>query len=243
MATLVCVRLLGIVLVVVALAVLAGSAGAAQSPVAPEPAVVWKPIPFDAKRRAETAAYARRHYGLDTWRLTRPHVIVEHLTLSSSFASTWSAFAADVPDSELHELPGLCTHFVVDRDGTIYQLVRLDTICRHTVGLNWTAIGVENVGSSDREVLRNPRQLDASLRLALWLATRFHIPLRDVIGHAESLGSPYHRERVAAYRCQTHGDWTAADMQVYRRALARLAARYGVSIGHGVVTPTSRCRG
>ena len=35
-------------------------------------------------------------------------------------------FAADVPDAELHELPGTCAHFVVDRDGTIYQLVRAE---------------------------------------------------------------------------------------------------------------------
>ena len=37
---------------------------------------------------------------------------------------------------------------MIDTDGTIYQLVRTDTICRHTVGLNWTAIGIEHVGTS-----------------------------------------------------------------------------------------------
>ena len=31
---------------------------------APKPAIVEKPIPFGAHRRAETAAYAQRHYGL-----------------------------------------------------------------------------------------------------------------------------------------------------------------------------------
>jgi beta-N-acetylhexosaminidase len=43
-----------------------------------------------------------------------------------------------------------------------------------------------------------------------------------VIGHAESLSSPYHRERVASLRRQTHGDWRHASMQVYRRRLHRL---------------------
>src|SRR6476620_10936561 len=47
---------------------------------APKPAIVSKPVPFSAARRAETAAYAQRHYGLHTWRLTKPHVIVEHYT-------------------------------------------------------------------------------------------------------------------------------------------------------------------
>ena len=124
---------------------LATGVGAAPTLTVPGPGLVWKPIPFDAKRRSETAAYARRHYGLDTWRLARPHVIVEHVTVSSTFASAYATFAADVPDRELHELPGLCAHFVVDRDGIVYELVRLDTICRHTVGLNWTAIGIEHV--------------------------------------------------------------------------------------------------
>ena len=70
-------------------------------------------------------AYAKRHYGLATWRLRNPKVIVEHVTVSSTFASAYSTFAADVPDAELHELPGICAHFVIDTDGTIYQLVPL----------------------------------------------------------------------------------------------------------------------
>src|SRR3954451_19193630 len=130
-----------------------------------QPAIVQRPIPFPAKRRAETAAYAQRHYGLNTWRLRRPHVIVEYVTATATFSSAWPTFAADVPDAELHELPGTCSHFIVDTDGTIYQAVQLGTICRHTVGLNYTAIGIEHVGLSDSQVLHNPRQLDASLRL------------------------------------------------------------------------------
>ena len=47
---------------------------------APRPPIVVQVIPFRERRRRETAAYARRHYGLDTWRLRRPRVIVEHLT-------------------------------------------------------------------------------------------------------------------------------------------------------------------
>ncbi len=187
------------------------------------PAIVQKPIPFGPQRQAETERYAIRHYGLHTWRLVHPHVIVEHYTASTSFASAWNTFAADRPDVELNELPGTCAHFVIDRDGTIYQLVPLDTICRHTVGLNWTAIGIEHVGTSDAEILHDPAQLKASLRLTLWLMHRYGISLPNVIGHAESLMSPYHRERYAPWRCQTHADWQHADMVTYRAKLAALA--------------------
>jgi N-acetylmuramoyl-L-alanine amidase len=195
-----------------------------------KPVVVQKPIPFGAARRTETAAYAKRHYGIDTWRLRSPHVIVEHYTATTTFMPVWNTFASNLPDTELGELPGTCAHFVIDADGTIYQLVPLSTMCRHTVGLNWTAIGIEHVGTSDASILGNPRQLRASLRLTLWLMTRFRISLPNVIGHAESLTSRYHRELYAPWRCQTHADWRHADMVVYRRDLAALARAEGVVV-------------
>jgi N-acetylmuramoyl-L-alanine amidase len=179
------------------------------------------------------AAYAERHYGIDAWRLQGPHVIVEHYTASDSFSSAWNSFASDTADPELHELPGDCAHFIVDRDGTIYQLVRLNTMCRHTVGLNYTAIGIEHVGTSDQQILQDRRQLHASLWLTLWLAQRFHIKVANIIGHNESLSSPYHRERYAPWRCQTHADWKRADMMIYRHDLRGLARRYGLKLGPG----------
>jgi len=201
----------------------------------PRPRIVWQPIPFGSSRRAETTAYVQRHYdhhwGSGSWRLIDPRVIVGHYTASTTFASAYNTFAADTADSELHELPGTCAHFLIDTDGRIYQLVKLDTVCRHTVGLNWTAIGIEHVGMSDHDILNNPGQLKASLQLTLWLMQRFHIKLADVIGHNESLSSPYHHELYPAWRCQTHGDWTRADMNVYRAKLAALARRYKAAVG------------
>jgi N-acetylmuramoyl-L-alanine amidase len=219
----------------------AGAIGSRTEASVPRPHIVTKLIPFGTKRRAETAAYARRHYGIDTWRLRHPRVIVEHYTAADSFASTFAAFARDTPDGELGELPGTCAHFVVDRDGTIYQLVRLNTMCRHTVGLNWTSFGIEHVGTSDREILHNPAQLSASLKLTLWLMSTFGIKLRNVIGHNESLTSPYHRENYRPWRCQTHGDWNRADMRIYRAALARRARRAGVPLGPPARPVTPRC--
>jgi N-acetylmuramoyl-L-alanine amidase len=207
----------------------------------PKPKIVWKPIPFTAARQAEMAAYSLRHYGSSSWRLRSPHVIVEHYTANDSFSATWNTFANDAPDPELNELPGDCAHFVVDTDGTIYQLVPLGVRCRHTVGLNWTAIGIEHVGTSDASILDNPRQLHASLALTVWLMSRFHISLDDVIGHSESLTSPYHRERYAPWRCQTHADWSQADMNRYRALLATLARKDGVPLGKRVDRVRSRC--
>jgi hypothetical protein len=208
-----------------ALAALASPAGplaGAASPQQLRPRIAQWPIPFGPKRKHQMAAYSERHYGERTWRLRHPRVIVEHVAVAGTAAAVHNTFAPDLPDPELHELPNVCSHFVVGSSGRIFQLVNLRTRCRHTVGLNWTAIGIEHVGFSDANVLDDPRQLRASLQLTRYLRCRFHIKLSNVIGHAESLSSPYHRERVAALRSQTHGDWQHRDMQVYRRKLRRL---------------------
>jgi hypothetical protein len=47
--------------------------------------------------------------------------------------------------------------------------------------------------------------------------------VRNVIGHNESLSSPFHRERVARLRRQTHQDMARAAMRVYRARLRGLS--------------------
>jgi N-acetylmuramoyl-L-alanine amidase len=219
----------------VALALVFATAAAQPHPAPPAPAAhrhaaAAKPafrhrfILLDARRRRETSAYAERHYGLRSSTIARPRAIVEHLTENGSIDATWNTFAPDVPDVELHELPGLCAQFAIARDGAIYQFAPVTFLCRHTVGLNWAAIGIEHVAYREDDVFGRRAQLDASLRLTRWLRCRYGIAVRDVIGHAESLSSPFHRERVAALRTQTHGDWVRPAMRRYR---AELRARGG----------------
>jgi N-acetylmuramoyl-L-alanine amidase len=204
---------------------------ATAPPAVPRPRIVWSPIPFPASRKQETAAYAREHYGIDSWRLVHPKVIVEHFTAGGTYESAWNTFAHDVPDQEFHSLPADCAHFIIDTDGTIHQLVPLGVMCRHTVGLNWTSVGIEMVGTSDAQVMANPRQLRSAIRLTAWLMGRLHIQLRNVIGHNESLDSPFHREQVASWRCQTHGDWQHADMVKLRGDVARYLRQFGIAPG------------
>src|SRR5215212_1401526 len=124
-----------------------------EEPAAVErPKIVDRPIPFPDKRKQEMTAYAQRHYGIDSYRLSDPKVIVEHVTATSDFDSAYNTFATDAPDAELGELPATCAHFIVDTDGTIYQLVPLNIMCRHTVGLNYTSFGIEHVGLADADL-------------------------------------------------------------------------------------------
>ena len=117
---------------------------------------------------------------------------------------------------------------MIDTDGTIYQLVNLRVRCRHAIGMNWTAIGIEHVGTSDEtEILSSPAMMRASLRLTLWLMAGSEIQACNVIGHAETLMSPFHHEAYPTWRCWTHADWQHADMLLYRERLRRLAHRTG----------------
>jgi len=200
-------------------AVLAVAPKATAAAAAPKPPVEWDPIPFGADRKRQMRRYSLRHYGEAKAKLADPKVIVEHYTATSSFASAYETFASNAPDVEFGELPGVCAHYLIDRDGAIHQLVSLRWRCRHTVGLNDSAIGIEHVGVSDADVMGRRRQLAASLRLTRWLQGRFGIPTSDVIGHAESLSSPYHHERVRAMRNRTHGDFAPATMRRYRARL------------------------
>ena len=196
-------------------------AGAATRSTPKPPIRRWL-IPYGPKRKREMAAYSERHYGERTWRLRHPRVIVEHMAETSTPGAVFSTFAPDHPDPELGELPNVCSHFVVSSSGHVFRLVNPRTRCRHTVGLNWTAIGIEHTGFADSDALGDRRQMHASLRLTQYLRCRFQIGVRNVIGHAESLTSPYHRERVPSLRRQTHGDWRHASMRVYRQRLRAL---------------------
>ena len=74
-------------------------------------------------------------------------------------------------------------------------------------------------GDASADVLDNPKRMKASLRLTAYLRCRYDIPLGDVIGHSESLSSPYHRERVKALRDRTGADFARSAMRRYRRML------------------------
>ena len=232
-----------VLILVLALAVLVpevpASAGDPPDPGAIQPEIEWKKIPFGATRKRQMAAYSNRHYGERTYELTNPKVVVQHYTSGTSFDSAWNHFAAN--GTHLGEKPGVCSHFIIDTDGTVYQLVNLSIRCRHAIGMNWTAIGIEHVGTNARGILDNRRMMRASLRLTAWLMLRYGINVGNVIGHAEILQSRYHRERYEDWQCSTHADWNHGEMRIYRKRLKRVADRLGVPIGAGPDWVDSGC--
>ena len=203
----------------------AGAArGTATESAAPKPEIRKMPIPYTKKRKRDMAAYSKRHYGAYKWRLLDPKLIVIHYAVAGSIGTIFNTFAPNRPDVEFGELPGVCTHYAVGAGGGAVKFVPPTIRCRHVVGLNHVSIGIEHVGFSDSDILNRPAELNGSLRLVQWLRCRFGIPVSGVIGHNESLSSPYYRELDPRFKGKTHGDFNRASMERYRGELEKLGA-------------------
>jgi len=169
------------------------------------------------------AGYAYRHYGVRSFRL-HPKLIVLHFTDSGpgSYPGVHALFNANAPNGG--ELPGVCAHYVVDQDGTIYQQVRLAIMCRHAIGVNDHAIGIEMIQQqgisshwADQQILHRRPQIRSVLALVRWLQGRFHIAQKNVIGHSMANDSPFFHDREG-WR-NDHTDWQAQDVRELRRRL------------------------
>jgi len=212
-----------------ALGLTQASAGTASDPVAasaaaPRPQISKRLIPYGASRQNDMAEYSRRHYGEAVSALTDPKLIVIHYAEAGDLSSIFNTFAPNRPDVEYNELPGVCSHYAVGAGGEIVRFVPASIRCRHVVGLNHVSLGIEHVGFSDGDVLGNKRELKASLRLTQFLRCREGIGIKQVIGHNESLKSPYYLEQDPDFRGRTHGDFPTSAMRVYRRGLRSLGA-------------------
>jgi hypothetical protein len=186
------------------------------------------PIPYGAERRAEMAAYSARHYGIDSSKLD-PKMIVLHYTAGDTYQSAWSTFAANTPApgpaGSATELPGTCAHFIVDQAGTIHQLVPLTVQCRHTIGVNRWAIGIEMVQNdaghdstwATDQILHRKPQIAAVLALVRALMARYELSKSDVIGHGMANDDPRFVD-LQGWR-NDHTDWLAPAVRALRERL------------------------
>ena len=56
---------------------------------------------------------------------------------------TFETLQSNRPDISRAGALNVSTHFMVERDGTIHQLMPLDYMARHVIGLNYNSIGIE----------------------------------------------------------------------------------------------------
>ena len=169
--------------------------------------IVDRPIPFSEERQRLSVQYWRDHYGDPPERaVIVPAAIVLHWTAGSTLESAWQTFAPELakqgrPDLAAMGAVNASAHFIVDRDGTIVRLMPETQMARHCVGLNWSSIGVENVGGNTGFPLTDA-QVHADAALVRDLVARFPT-ITWLLGHHEVARmerTPIFRELDPSYR-------------------------------------------
>ena len=147
-----------------------------------------KPIVFDELRNQLTLEYMAERYGIIKEEPEiDPKMIVLHWTVFPTLEQAFDAFKnSALPDyrPDIEGISGLnvSSHFLVDRDGTIYRLMPETVMARHIIGLNHCAIGVENVGGTEKNPLTEA-QLKSNIWLVRYLNSKYDIEY--LIGHYE----------------------------------------------------------
>ena len=171
------------------------------------PKIVDRPVPFGERRQQLTREYIERQYGLKVNDITIvPRMIVLHWTASDRFDVSYDTFIPDTTASRPDLLKAgnlnVGIQFLVGMDGKIYRLMPETWMARHVIGLNYEAIGVENVGGQRSVDNLTAAQIEANAELVRYLVRRYPT-IEYLIGHHEYRlfeGTPLWRERDPNYR-------------------------------------------
>lgn len=148
-----------------------------------------KPIIFNEEREKLSLEYLKKRHGIEKENATiDPNMVVVHWTAVPSLEATFDVFnpvhLGGRPDLTTASNLNVSAHFLVDRDGTIFRLLPDTAFARHTIGLNYMALGIENIGGPDAPLTK--AQLKANTDLIRYLHKKHNITY--VIGHHEYYG-------------------------------------------------------
>lgn len=118
------------------------------------PNAVWKPL---------TGHSAPGTFG-------QRNLIVLHITGGSTMDGAFQTFLTSVAPKRVS------AHFIIDRDGTIYQLLSLDETAWHAASVNLHSIGIEHVAIPVK-LMATEEQYTASALLVRWLCGHLGIPV------------------------------------------------------------------
>jgi len=150
--------------------------------------IIDKPIPFKKERIDMTKKYIKDHYGktVQNIRIT-PKIIVLHWTADMSFQKSFERLYpqklfTDRKDIAKASLLNVSSQFLIKRDGTIYRLMPENHMARHVIGLNYSSIGVENIGNLKYGLTK--AQEKANIALVKYLKGKYPT-ISYLIGHHE----------------------------------------------------------
>lgn len=152
--------------------------------------IINKPIKFEKQRVDLTLKYIKQHYNLEVQDIKIvPKIIVVHHTALDDFEKSFKRLEGELLLSDRTDISkagnlNVSAHYLVDTDGTIYLLMDDNKMARHTIGLNYNAIGIENVGGQNDKDNLTQKQLLANTELIKYLKNKYKT-IKHVIGHYE----------------------------------------------------------
>jgi len=167
--------------------------------------IVDRPIDFGKERVELTKAYIKTHYGKEVKDIAiTPKIIVLHYTAIDSADASFNTMKPQKlrgrKDISKASALNVSVQFMVDKDGTVYRLMPENWMGRHVIGLNYYAIGVENVAKDAKHL--TPAQVKANIALVKYLKSKYPT-ITYLIGHHEYLRmeqTPLWLERDKNYR-------------------------------------------
>jgi len=192
--------------------------------------IIDKPIDFGQERIDMTKEYIKNHYGFEVDNIEiEPKIIVLHWTADMSFKKSFNRLKpqklfSDRKDIAKASALNVSAHFLVKRDGTIYRLMPENWMARHVIGLNYSTIGIENVGGKgNKKDDLTKAQLKSNIALVRYLAKKYPT-IKMLIGHheyREMENTKYWLEMDSGYRTKK-SDPGDAFMSKVRKAVADL---------------------
>ena len=143
--------------------------------------IIDKPINYDSTRIKLSLDYLKTRHGLlQDKPIIEPTIIVLHYTDFGTLESIFNYFNnTEIENSrsliKSQSLLNVSAHFLVDRDGKIYRLMQEILFARHTIGLNYCAIGIENIGSAKNPLTKE--QVIANIKLVKYLCGKYKIDI------------------------------------------------------------------
>jgi N-acetyl-anhydromuramyl-L-alanine amidase AmpD len=119
--------------------------------------------------------------------LEQRNLIVIHCTAGFTARSAIDTFKASAAPRRVS------AHFVIDRDGTVYQLLDIRETAWHASQVNSRSVGIEHA-AIPTTLMATEEQYQASARLVEWLTGQMGIPIdgEHVMGHNQASPSDNH---------------------------------------------------
>jgi hypothetical protein len=149
--------------------------------------IIQLPINYSKERTELSIEYLKNRHGItQSTPVIKPVMIVLHFTDGGTIKSIHDYFnSPTIEDSrsinKRVSALNVGSQFLIDRDGKIYQLMPDNYLARHAIGLNYCAIGVENIGSDKNPLTEE--QVIANASLVRHLTKKYKIEY--LIGHSE----------------------------------------------------------